>query len=73
MMVMRTAPRIMIFKGTRDSLNDGHENCPKDDHLETRQMMVMRTAPRIMVFKGTRDSLNDGQENCPEDDHLETH
>ena len=39
MMVMRTAPRIMIFKGTRDSLNDGHENCPEDDHLETRWMM----------------------------------
>ena len=36
MMVMRTATRIMIFRGTRDSLNDGHENCPEDDDLERR-------------------------------------
>ena len=48
-MIMRTASRIMILKGTRDLLNDGHENL----------MMIMRTAPRIMIFKGTRDSLND--------------
>ena len=33
MMIMKTASRIMIFKGTRDSLNDGHENL----------MMIMRT------------------------------
>ena len=26
MMIMRTVSRIIIFKGTRDSLNDGHEN-----------------------------------------------
>ena len=32
MMIMKTASRIMIFKGTRDSFNDGHENL----------MMIMR-------------------------------
>ena len=51
MMIMRTAPRIMIFKGTKNSLNDGHENL----------MMIMKTASRIMIFKGTRDSLNSRQ------------
>ena len=35
-MVMRTAPMIMIFKGTSNSQNDGHENCPEDDDLERR-------------------------------------
>ena len=44
MMIMRTAPRIIFFKGTKDSLNDGCENL----------MMIMRTASRIMIFKGTR-------------------
>mgnify|MGYP001366132062 CR=1 FL=1 len=33
MMIMKTATRIMIFKGTRDALNDGPENL----------MMIMRT------------------------------
>ena len=32
-MIMRIVSSIMIFKGTRDSLNDGHESL----------MMIMRT------------------------------
>ena len=53
MITMRPASRLMIFKGTRDSPNDGHENL----------MMIMRTTPRIVIFKEVRDSLNDGHEN----------
>ena len=40
MMIMRTAPTMMILRGdlrSGASLNDGHENCPEDDHVEMRQ------------------------------------
>ena len=39
MMIMRTAPRMMIMRrdlSTLALLNDGHENCTEDDDLERR-------------------------------------
>ena len=50
MMIMRTAQRIMIFKGTEDFLNDGHENL----------MMIMRT---LNDGHESLVQLNDGHEN----------